>query len=105
MAITTKPISVTFSASNDGVAFTHPREIVGMTFQGSGLTAGQQMTVRNKSTVAAGSILADYLVAAAIDNADLWSGRKPQYVNGLSMDNTTIGGTWALTVFFGDFIE
>lgn len=98
-------MSVTFDAVNTGVAFTSPRLVTGMTFQGSGLTAGQRVTVRNRGTVGTGSMLADYLTAATLDNADLWAGRVAQAVRGLSVDNGTVAGTWALTVFLGDGCE
>lgn len=105
MAQTQQPLSLTFTATNDAVTFHERRLVVGMTLQGSGLTAGHRLTVRNKGTVGAGSVLADYLMAAAIDNADLWGARRPQAVKAISLDNTTVAGTWVLTVFFGDGAE
>jgi hypothetical protein len=105
MAITQSLLSVTFTATNDSVTLGWARPVVGMTFQGTGLTSGQRLTVRNKATVGAGSILADYITETTAENADLWVGRERQRVYALSMDNTILAGTWALTVFLGDGIE
>jgi len=74
--------------------------LVGLTFRGTGLTAAQSFIVRDNATPGSGSILADYAIEAATDNADLWGGRTPQPVTAMSIDNTTVGGTWVLTAFF-----
>lgn len=105
MATTIQRLSVTFTATNDAIDLQGQRLVVGMTFQGSGLTAGHLLRVRNKATVGQGSLLADYIIEGTPDNADLWAGRVPQMVAALSLDNTTLTGTWALTVFFGDGVE
>lgn len=105
MAITQQGISATITATNDSVTFGGVKTITGITFQGTGLTAGQRITLRNKTTVGAGSILADYVTMAATDNADLWGPRERQLVYALSIDNTTVGGAWVITVFFGDGVE
>lgn len=89
---------ITFTASNDTYDGDHIT-IVGMTFQGSGLTAAQHLVVRDLPTVGGGAKLADYLVEAATDNADLWGAKPPRRVRGLSIDNNTIAGTWTLDVF------
>ena len=101
--ITAKPLSVTFTAPNDGLAFaTYGRFVVGCTFWGVGLTPTQQITLRDSEVPGAGSILVDYVTDATLDNADLWVGRVPQKVYGLSLDNLPLDGTWALTVFLWD---
>lgn len=100
MAIADQGRSITFTAVNEGVDFGgFAKEIVGLTFQGAGLTAGQRLVVRDNATPGSGAILADYLTEAATDNADLWAGRQPQLATGLSISNNTIAGTWVLTVF------
>ena len=102
MTIARQPRAVTFTAVNEGLALPYTMQITGITFRGTGLTAAQRLTVRDGATVASGSILADYAIEAATDNADLWAGRSPQNVTGLSIDNNTIDGTWLLTVFIRD---
>ena len=96
MAIAQAGKSITFTAVNESILWPGDvREIVGMTFQGTGLTA----THRLKVTDAKGTILADYLVEAATDNADLWAGRPPQIADGgIVITNNAVGGTWVLTV-------
>jgi hypothetical protein len=99
MAIGFTGRAITFTAVNEGVELTHAVEIVGITFQGTGLTISQRVVVRNHKTPGSGSALVDYLTEGAADNGDLWGGRQPQIVTGLSIDNNTIAGTWVLTVF------
>lgn len=100
MAIAKQGRSITFTAVNEATkVFEAPLEVVGMTFQGTGLTAGQRLVVRDSATVGSGNILADYVVMAATDNADLWVGRDKQDVAAIGIDNNTLGGTWVLTVF------
>jgi hypothetical protein len=99
MAITLKGRSITFTAVNEGITLANELEIVGMTFQGSGLTAGQRLQVTDSATPGSGNVLADYLIEAATDNADLWTGRLRQQVGALSIANNTVAGTWVLTIF------
>ncbi len=100
MAIVRQPNAVTITATNDGLAFPVPVEVVGASFQGTGLTAGQQVTLRDSATVGSGSVLADYAVQASSSSADLWGARPPRMVEGVSLSNTTVGGTWVVTVFY-----
>jgi hypothetical protein len=100
MAIARQARSITFTAVNEGYAFGALVKVVGMTFRATGATAGQLRQVRDSATPGAGSILADYVVEAATDNADLWVGRQPQIVDALSISNNTVGGTWVVTVFY-----
>lgn len=98
MAITYQGRSITFSATNEATpAGMDLIEVVGMMFRGTGLTADQQLLVKDRD----GNILADYNIEGAADNADLWGGRKPQIANGISLANTTVAGTWTLTVIKG----
>lgn len=99
MAIARQARAITFSAVNDVIDLGDLVEIVGMSFQGTGLTASQRVRVFDGSAVAGGNVLVDYLVEGTADNADLWVGRKPQPVRYLNMPNSAIGGTWVLTVF------
>lgn len=99
MAIASQGRSLTFTATNEATQeLPNLMEIVGMTFQGTGLTADQRLTVRAGAVIGSGSILADYIIEGTTDNADLWNGRQPQAVRGIAIDNTTVGGTWVLTV-------
>lgn len=100
MAIARQPKSLTITATNEGVALMTPENIVGLSFEGTGLTLGQRLTLRDSATVGSGSPLADYSVEATSAYADLWSGRARRFVEGVSVSNTTVGGTWVLTVFF-----
>lgn len=99
MALARQGRSITFTAITDKVdfgGFLH--DVIGITFQGTGLTASQRLVVRDTGTIGTGNILCDYITEGTADNGDLWGGRKPQQVRGLSIDNNTIGGTWVLTV-------
>ena len=100
MPISVERLSLVFDETNMGVAFSGFRHVVGMTFRGSGLTPGQILTVRNKSTPGEGSVLADYLVIDESENVELWGAKSPQLVSGISMDDLPLAGAWALTVFF-----
>ena len=102
MTVAAQTYSVTFTAVNEGTTLVGPRLLVGLTFQGTGLTANHRLVVTDSATPGAGSILADYIVEAAADNADLWGGRTPQWVSALSIANNTVGGTWVLTAFILD---
>lgn len=100
MTIAAQTFSLTMSAANEGTTLAGPRLLVGLTFRGTGLTAAQGFIVRDSATPGSGSVLADYVIEAATDNADLWGGRQPQWITAISLDNTTVAGTWLLTAFF-----
>lgn len=95
MAVTraTNGKSITITAVGDAVL--DYLEIVGMTFQGSGLTAGHRVLVRDTS----GAIIADSLVETPIDNIDLWAGRSMKKYTGLNLVATGLTGDFVLTVF------
>lgn len=99
MAITPGGQHYTLTAVNESITLPQRMEVVGMTFQGTGLTAAQRIVVRDSATVGSGGILADYEVEAATDNADFWAGRSSRIISALSIDNNTVAGTWVLTVF------
>lgn len=94
-AATKKGNSILFTAITD----TYAAQIVcpnGITFQGTGLTAGQRVLLQDD----AGDTIADYVVMAATDNADLWGGRDTsKFYMGLKFPAGAIDGTWVLTVF------
>lgn len=90
---TRKGNSIVFDAVADVYA-AQAAFVAGVTFQGSGLTPGQNVILTDDD----GSIVVDYLVDDATDNADLWNGRAPMFCYGLKMSGT-VDGTWALTVF------
>ncbi len=99
MAIADQGRSITFTAVNEGYPFGgFLKEIVSITFQGTGLTPDQRLQIRDNATPGSGSILVDYLVSGTSDNADLWNGRTPQTCGALSISNNTIAGTWVVTV-------
>lgn len=92
-AATRKGRSIMFDAVTDTYA-AQIVDIAGISFQGTGLTAGQNVIMTDDQD----SVIVDYIVEAATDNADLWNGRAPQFCMGLKMTGT-VGGTWQLTVF------
>ncbi|MEQ1726738.1 MAG: hypothetical protein ABL982_00040 [Vicinamibacterales bacterium] len=94
MAVTVTGRAITLTAVAD--AYDGIVSIVGMTLQGTGLTAGQRLLVTDTN----GSPLADYEVEAAVDNADLWGARQPMIVKGVKIPSGTVGGTWVLTIYF-----
>ena len=107
MAVTLAAHSVSMTAVADATSFAggnvgNSRQVVGMSFQGTGLTAGQRVSVRDSGTAGVGSLLADYAVTGTSAYQDLWGGRLPQMVTGVSIDSGTVAGTWVLTVFFRD---
>ena len=98
MAVTRQGASIVFTAITDSIDFGGLLgEVAAVTFRGTGLTADQRLTIRDTATQGSGNILVDYGVEGTSDNADLWGGRRPQPVKGLSIDNNTIAGTWTLT--------
>ncbi len=92
MAVTRQGRSIVMTADADAV--TYSVFIAGLTFQVTGGSAGDRLRV----TDTAGSIVADYIVTAATDNADLMNGRPPFFCNGLLVEDFP-GGTGVLTVF------
>lgn len=81
------------TAANDaytGVAF-----VLAVTFEGSGLTAGQQLLITDTD----GSIIADHLISGTTDNTDLTNGRQPQFYQGIKIGSGTVGGTWKVTIY------
>lgn len=92
-AATRKGNSIMFDAVSD----TYAAQIVciaGITFQGTGLTAGQNVILTDDQD----DPIVDYLTAGTSDNADLWNGRESKFYHGLKMSGT-VDGTWKLTVF------
>lgn len=98
MAVLTQGQSITMTAITDSISFGGSlAELMAVSFQGTGLTADQRLTVRDTTTQGSGNVLLDYRIEATSDNADFWGGRTPQPVKGLSIDNNTLAGTWVLT--------
>lgn len=95
MAVTVTGRVVTLTAVGDATPLL--ADVVGITFQGTGLTAGQNLIVKDAN----GSPLADYVIEAATDNADLWAGRTPMFVKGVGVPSGTVAGTWKVTIFLG----
>lgn len=93
MAVTRQGTTIQMTADADAIAAGRVFFVNAISFQGSGLTIGQRLTL----TDAGGSVLCDYLVEAATDNADLWGGREPQFANGLTLAGPA-AGTWVLTI-------
>ncbi len=93
-AATRNGSSVVFSAVTDTYA-AQIVDIVGVTFQGTGLTIGQRLELVDDG----GDPIADYVVGAATDNADLWNGRGPKFYYGLKFPAGAVAGTWVLSVF------
>lgn len=89
MAVTRQARSITMTATGDADTGTYfVREIQ---FQGSGLTAGQRLRILDTS----GSVIADYLTEAAIDNAQLLMNKA--IFRGLRIEAGTVAGTWVVT--------
>jgi hypothetical protein len=91
MAVQRRSRSIQFTAAGDTVAGNPVLALQQLTFAGTGLTAGQQLTVLDGN----GDIVADYVVEAAIDNAELLP--NPRLVRGLTILNVTLSGAWKLT--------
>lgn len=98
MAVAREGKSITFTADADAIAAGQMFYVVGLTFQGSTLTAGQRLRLTDNQ---GGTVLCDYLVEAATDNADFWQGREGAFVDGLLVEDGPADGTWVLTVFLG----
>ena len=91
MAVQLRSRSIQMTASGDVVPGNPVLALQQLTFAGTGLTAGQQLTVLDGN----GDIVADYVIEAAIDNAELLP--NPRMVRGLNILNVTLSGTWRLT--------
>jgi hypothetical protein len=95
MAVTRAGSSITMTATAD--ASTSTVFLVGINFQGTGLTAGQRLQI----TDTGGSVIADYMTEAATDNADLLAGRPAQFQQGLKITAGTLAGTWVVSFILG----
>ena len=93
MAVVRQGQSITMTAASD--AYTGVVSIAGLTFQVTGGSAGDRLLVKD---ISGGSIIADYIVSAATDNADLWGGRNPKFYPEGVFVNTMPSGTAVLTV-------
>lgn len=80
-----------------GDAVTGPLFIVGINFQGTGLTAAQRVEV----TDSGGSVIADYITEGTNDNADLLGGRPGQWWDGVAIAAGTVAGSWVVTIILG----
>jgi hypothetical protein len=92
MSVSRKGKSITFTADAD--TYATPVFVAGLTMQVSGGSAGDRLRV----TDSGGSVIADYLVMAATDNADLWAGRGPQFYDSVLIEDFP-SGTCVLTLF------
>lgn len=92
MTVAKQGSSITMTAVLD--AYTGIVSVAAIIFEGSGLTAGQRLTVTDTD----GSVIADHLVSGTTDNTDLLNGRQPQVYQGIKIPATTVGGTWVLTI-------
>lgn len=95
MAVTRLGNAIEMTATGDAV--TGRLFLVGLNFQGTGLTASQRLKVTQTS----GASVADYITEGTADNADLLNGRPGQWVDGIAIAAGTVGGTWVLTVVLG----
>jgi hypothetical protein len=95
MAATRLGTTITFTADNDAVLGVY--FVNGLTFAGTGLSAGSRLRV----TDTAGNLVADYYTVSStgIENADLWNGRQTQVCHGLKVEDAPAGAGWTLTVF------
>jgi hypothetical protein len=105
MAIAQQGRTWTFTAVNEGVSFPGDlRELLGITFQGSGLTGGQRLVMRDSGVPGQGNILVDAVVATAptstADTGNLYHAQRPCFVKGIAIDNNALAGTWVVTVAF-----
>ena len=92
MAVEYKGRTITMTADAD--AYTGAVWVAGITFQCSGSAALDRLRL----TDTGGSVVADYKVEAAQDNADLWNGRERAFYNGLLVEDFPTG-TGVLTIF------
>lgn len=99
MAVTRNSQSVQMTAVNDSYPFQMPVRVVGINFQGTGLTSPQRVVIRDTATPGTGNLLADYQTeGTTLDNGDLWGAKPPQRVSGVSIDNSAVAGTWVVTI-------
>lgn len=91
MAVTIKPQSRVMTANAD--ALTEDVIIDSITFQGTGLTAGQILTLVDSGS----SVIVDWVVPDTIANADLWAGRTPRKYKNPTLTGPA-AGTWKLTI-------
>jgi hypothetical protein len=95
MSVTRKGKSIVMTADADaypGIVF-----ITGLTFQGESLTAGDRVLLHDTG----GGVIADYIIEAALDNADLWAGRtQGEFYTGLLLEEFPASGG-ILTVITG----
>lgn len=94
MSVTRQGNSIVMTADADAV--TGIFYVIGMTLQVTGSAAGQRLRV----TDTAGSIIADYIVTAATDNADLLNGREGVFYHGILVEDFP-SGTGVLTTVIG----
>ena len=103
MAAALFPTYATMTAVSDAVKLPTRMYLDGLTFQGTGLTAGQRVVVRDSATAGTGRVLADYVTdATTAGNGDLWAGRVPMAITALSIDSSTVAGTWVVTAMLRD---
>lgn len=95
MAVTRQGSSIQMTATGD--ASTGLLFIVGINFQGTGLTAGQELKILDTG----GSVIADYITEGTSDNADLLAGREGKFWDGVRIASGTVAGTWTVTVVLG----
>lgn len=84
--------SITMTAVAD--AYTGVVSVLGLNFQGTGLTAGQRLLITDTD----GSVIADYITEGTSDNADLINGRDAHFYTGIKIAAGTVAGSWVLTV-------
>jgi hypothetical protein len=95
MAVTRSGASIAMTATADAV--TGRLYIVGLNFQGTGLTAGQRLLIQDTG----GSTIADYITEGTSDNADLLGGREGKWYDGIQIASGTVAGAWVLSVILG----
>jgi hypothetical protein len=95
MAVTRSGSSIEMTATADAV--TSRLFIVGLNFQGTGLTAGQRLLIQDTG----GSTIVDYITEGTSDNGDLLGGREGKWYDGIQIAAGTIAGTWKLSVILG----
>lgn len=95
MSVTQTAQSITMTADDDAITDERgqPFEVVGLSFQGTSLTADQRLRLTDGV-----STIADYIVEGTSDNADLWAGRVPQKFHKLKVEDGP-SGTWVVTFF------
>lgn len=92
MTVTRQGSAITMTATAD--AYTGVVSVLGLNFQGTGLTAGQRLLITDTD----GSVIADYITEGTSDNADLINGRDAKFYTGIKIAAGTLAGSWVLTV-------